>query len=562
MTARTHPDDPKFVTQSEREVWELLRATLPDGSVLLANVRIIDEAKDHEADMVALIPDRGVVVIEVKGGSVWFGPTADGTGGDPAWWCRSRNHDRRIDPVGQVTKSKYALRDYVERDPRWTVSRIAWAHAVVTPYSSFGSDFETPDCPRWSLHDTVDLADLAGRLETNADRARHGSRLPTVSDLELVSEILHGRGFTTYDRNAEAAERQATADRLTAEQATLLHVTRLLHRVEVRGGAGSGKTVLALAQARQLSAGRAGLDRLDLREPQRVALLCYSIGLAEYFKRQVATWPKRQRPAYVGTYEDLGHLWGAPSGSRDDSEFWERQLPERMAELAADLPETEKFDAFIVDEAQDFADLWWTPLLRALRDEEQGGLFLYSDENQRIFARFGQPPVPLVPLVLDHNLRNTRQIHEVFGPLAPTRMTARGGDGVEVSFVPADGDAVSVADDAIEVLLESGWHPGNIALLTTGSRHPEHVSRTDHYGQQGYWRTYWDDDVFYGHVLGCKGLERPAVVLCVNESEARERSKERLYVGMSRATDHLIVVGQPDVVREIGGPTVAARLGI
>jgi ATP-dependent exoDNAse (exonuclease V) alpha subunit len=68
--------------------------------------------------------------------------------------------------------------------------------------------------------------------------------------------------------------------------------------------------------------------------------------------------------------------------------------------------------------------------------------------------------------------------------------------------------------------------------------------------------------VFYGHVLGCKGLERPAVVLCVNEAEARDRSREKLYVGMSRATDQLIVVGDRGVVREIGGPTVAARLGI
>ena len=42
-----------------------------------------------------------------------------------------------------------------------------------------------------------------------------------------------------------------------AEQATLLQVTRLLNRVEVRGGAGSGKTVLALAQARELTRGRA-----------------------------------------------------------------------------------------------------------------------------------------------------------------------------------------------------------------------------------------------------------------------------------------------------------------
>ena len=58
--------------------------------------------------------------------------------------------------------------------------------------------------------------------------------------------------------------------------------------------------------------------------------------------------------------------------------------------------------------------------MRALRDEETGGLYVYSDENQRIFARFGQPPVPLVPLVLDHNLRNTKQIHTAFGPLAPS----------------------------------------------------------------------------------------------------------------------------------------------
>jgi hypothetical protein len=233
-----------------------------------------------------------------------------------------------------------------------------------------------------------------------------------------------------------------------------------------------------------------------------------------------------------------------------------------MAELARDLPDGHKYDAFIVDEAQDFADTWWTPLLRALRDEERGGLYVYSDENQRIFARFGQPPVPLVPLVLDHNLRNTKQIHEAFGPLAPTRMVSRGGDGVDVNFLAANGDPLGMADDAVDLLLDVGWHPGNIALLTTGSRHPVQLELTESRGQQGYWRTYWDDDVFYGHVLGCKGLERPAVVLSVNESEPRDRSREKLYVGMSRATDQLIVVGEPDHVRHIGGPEVARRLGL
>jgi len=547
VTARTYPEAPNFVSQAERDVWTLLRDRLPGDALLLANIRVIDEDKDHEADLVVLLPDAGIVVLEVKGGSVSC---------ENGIWRQTGNGSREIHPVDQALGSKYALRHYVEDDPRWSRGRLTWAHGVVTPYSDFPDDFALPDCPRWTVHGKRDLDDLRDRLVDQASRLRHGTKAPTHDDLELISEILRGRGFTHPDRNAEASERQSTADRLTAEQTTLLQVTRLLPRVEIRGGAGSGKTVLALAQARELSRGRSG------EPPQRVALLCYSIGLGEFLKREVESWPKRQRPAFVGTYAELGRLWGAPDGDREDSDFWEVTLPDVMATLSADLPEAEKFDAFIVDEAQDFADTWWIPLLRALRDEEEGGLYIYSDENQRIFARFGHPPVPLVPLVLDHNLRNTRQIHGAFGPLAPTRMTSRGGNGVDVTFVPAGEDPLDVADSAVEVLLDAGWFPGNIALLTTGSRHPVHQELTEHKGQTGYWRTYWDDDVFYGHVLGCKGLERPAVVLCVNDHSVKDRATEKLYVGMSRATDQLIVVGDPDIVREIGGTTVAARLGI
>ena len=90
----------------------------------------------------------------------------------------------------------------------------------------------------------------------------------------------------------------------------------------------------------------------------------------------------------------------------------------------------------------------------------------------------------------------------------------------------------------VDRLLDGGWDPKHVALLTTGHRHPIQVERTDFHDQEGYWRTYWDDDVFYGHVLGCKGLERRAVVLCLNEDGSRDRARERLYVGMSRATGH------------------------
>ena len=42
----------------------------PDDWTILANLRLTDEKKDWEFDLVVLMPDVGVVVAEVKGGSV------------------------------------------------------------------------------------------------------------------------------------------------------------------------------------------------------------------------------------------------------------------------------------------------------------------------------------------------------------------------------------------------------------------------------------------------------------------------------------------------------------
>jgi hypothetical protein len=189
---------------------------------------------------------------------------------------------------------------------------------------------------------------------------------------------------------------------------------------------------------------------------------------------------------------------------------------------------------------------------------------VFSDEGQRVFDRQGTPPVPLVPLILDHNIRNTRQIATTFQPLVDHRMRFLGGDGPDVRFVAActTADAMSNGDGQIERLLESGWRPEDLALLTTGSRHPEQVARQEQ-GNEKYWDSFWDaEQVFYGHVLGFKGLERRAVVLVVNEQGAFERSRERLYVGLSRARYQLVVCGDPGFITEIGGPVLARRLGI
>jgi hypothetical protein len=164
-------------------------------------------------------------------------------------------------------------------------------------------------------------------------------------------------------------------------------------------------------------------------------------------------------------------------------------------------------------------------------------------------------------LILDVNLRNTRQIASSFSTLAPIRMRLGDIDGPDIRFVECPAaDALEVAEDQVDVLLDAGWRPEDLALLTTGSRHPEQKARQE-VSQDSYWDTFWDkEQVFYGHVLGFKGLERPAVILALNEKEPVERSRERLYVGLSRARDQLVVVGDPAFVEEVGGSAVLRHL--
>ena len=545
------PDQPTFVTASEREVWQYLRKQLGDDCVLLANFRISDKRKDHEADLIALMPDSGAVAIEVKGSQVWVDP-------DGSWQIDRGGQAHPIRPVDQAREALYALRAYVERDPRWgSRTRVRWSHHVVLGRTRLDADFATPDCPRWQISGLNDLQELGTRVWDTTSLHRSDARAPSADDVDLIRTILTGRNLPAHDPVAASEDRLELADRLTLEQANLLQVTRLLNRVEIRGGAGSGKTVLAMRQASDLANGRL------TGTSQRVAVVCYSYGLAHHLRRSLLVGSRSKRPAFVGTFEDLARQWGVTeTGSRDDSPFWEQRLPALMAEKAAELTHGQRFDAVIVDEAQDFAQEWWTPLVRCLRDEENGGIFAYSDERQRVFDRFGRPPLALVPLVLDHNLRKTRQIAQSFVPLAPTSMTLRGGDGPEVDFVPtALDDVLEAADDQVDRLLDEGWQPQDIALLTMGSRHPVQKERQESLGFDEYWTEFWsNDDVFYGHVLGFKGMERRAVVLCVNEDGTRDRSRERLYVGLSRATDRLVVVGDPDVIERIGGRPVRDRL--
>lgn len=543
MTARSIPDEQVFESEAERVVWQALRDQLPDDAILWTNMALSSRKGDCEADLVVLWPGIGIATIEVKGGQVTRAK-------DGAWVQVHRDgRESSIDPVTQARRTRYALRDFIRQHS--SLSDLRMTHLVAFPFTAVDDSFAAPDCPRWMILDATDLTALAAH---KVEAALSGGEGPAAADHAHIDEIiscLTARPGPASHLLGALAEREHAVEKLTAQQSVILRQLRGNHRILVRGGAGTGKSFLAVDQTRRLS-----------RSGQRVAFVCYSRGLASFAQRRFASLPKSDRPAYVGTFHNLGVQWGAKPVEGIGAEYWESDLPVQMLALAAHLTQSDKFDAIVIDEAQDFADSWWPALLAGLRDPGAGGLTIFLDDGQRIFGREGATPADLVNVSLDENLRNTKQIAQTFGSLAPEQMRYLGGNGQPVRFIPCTTkNAISTADDVVVTLMDAGWPPDAIALLTTGSRHPVQVDRVQSEGTSGYWASFWDDsDAFYGSVLGFKGLERPAIVLAVNGFRDSSRAREMLYVGMSRARDLLVVCGDPALIGEHAGDGVMNRL--
>ncbi|MGO1319432.1 MAG: NERD domain-containing protein [Galactobacter sp.] len=542
------PEVPEFQAASERTVWEALMEQLPDDVTVIAGQRITDHAREVEIDFLVLWPGRGIIALEVKGGTV---AVQDGD-----WYQADSTGKRRLDktPVEQIRLAKHELSTFLK--PRLSFNLGRMVHAVVLPYTQEPKRWSVPDAPRDLVAFAEDLLGMERFLTTALDNQGAAVGVLSAKQVAQVVKTLRATHRAVENVQLRSREIEDAGNLMTREQEKVLSLLRFQQRAQLIGGAGSGKTHLALMKARD-----------QARQGLRVALVCYSRGLARHFELTVAGWPEEERPQFVGLFHDLPLILGAEPepedvGREDIARYYDEFLPKRLLELAGDLPDEHRFEAIVVDESQDFADTWWHGLTKCLLGGQEGKLFVFADAHQQVFDREGDAPITLDPFPLDDNLRNSAQIAACFAPLTPVTQVPRMEPGAPVRFVPVPPDAsvVDMADDAVESLMDDGWEPGQIALLTTGRRHPEQVARVDDMGYPGYWDEFFArSDVFYGHVLGFKGLERPVVVLAMND-EPGDKSVQKLYVGLSRARALLVVVGHPQQLIEIGGDEVYRRI--
>ena len=228
---------------------------------------------------------------------------------------------------------------------------------------------------------------------------------------------------------------------------------------------------------------------------------------------------------------------------------------------AAKLDDSERFDTIIVDEGQDFLASWWQALTTGMRDPAHGGLFIFGDLDQDIFARGEFKELGVAIGRVTKNMRNSRPIAELIGRLSRTPTRHLGIDGPAVRFEQCVRDAaLDVAEDIAEGIFLDPWQARDIVLLTTHHKSGGHRNLLRD-GKEAYWDAFWaDDDIFYATVTGFKGLERPVVVVAIDGWVDDDHARESLYVALSRARDLLIICGDIADIRQAGGDEFANAL--
>ncbi|MGV9426270.1 hypothetical protein ACWDO7_18510 [Streptomyces sp. NPDC003656] len=127
----------------------------------------------------------------------------------------------------------------------------------------------------------------------------------------------------------------------------------------------------------------------------------------------------------------------------------------------------------------------------------------------------------------------------------------------QIQLIPASAEgALDAAEEALDLLLDSGRSPGEVLVITTGSQHPWTAHELS-FGAASYWAQHdAGDDVFYTDAtFAARAAVRPVVVVAVNGGST-EAATAALAAAHSRAGALLIVCGDPQQINAVLGAGV------
>jgi len=362
---------------AEQEVYKALRDQLPSTWLVIHSLEFIKETKtkkhaDREADFVIFAPEFGVVVVEVKGGGIEYDKKLD------QWYSIDRYGDKHKikNPIRQAKEAKYEIARHLSY--RLGKKKLLLAHAALFPDVYEVSQLTSADISAEIVGGSRFLESLESWVESIFSFwAGNESNHEVLGSVGInAAKSIFGKSVSVNASLKSAIEKETKRQiELTTQQKVILRQLKKRKSALIEGGAGTGKTVLALDHAISLaSSGR------------KVLFLCYNQNLANSIKKKVlgiqslhamsfhefCSWRTRQVKKNTGRDLIGESKVGNPVANRYDV-----LMPDALINSYSISPVS--YDSIIIDEGQDFKDEYWLAIELLLDGNPDTNFYVFQD---------------------------------------------------------------------------------------------------------------------------------------------------------------------------------------
>lgn len=452
----------------EKAIFEILQ-NLPDDCLVYYEPIVARKFPDF----VVISPRIGIMIIDVKG---WYPKNIlSGDSNNINLHIRGRGETAKH-PMRQAREYMYALMD----EARATLNSPALLSCDKSEYKGrflfpFGNMVVLNNIEKKQLqdHENGDLTILFPDLKTVYKNQLNELRTLTSKELELtlksffdpwwkfkilddsqinlIRAIIHPEikiSSTKSPVKEPTVNPLKIADLkvLDRTQEQVAHSIGEGHRL-IRGVAGSGKTIILIGRAKLLS------QREDHPE---ILVLCYNVALSFYLKSVLANNANITVLHFDGWAK---HLGCTRQYAEDNDSLGERLLS-RLENGCAD---SERYNAIMVDEAQDFAPVWFKCILAALVDRDNSDLLIVGDDNQKVFGGSKRPKWISLGINVQgsrskkfqRNYRNTKKILELAARFSKNADSNKNDDDDSGTYIiPVDVSASKREGDFRPVFIE------------------------------------------------------------------------------------------------------------
>ena len=541
-------------SKAEQLVYRALKEQLPNDWLVIHSLEYVthnpkyESHADREADFVIFVPDYGVLVVEVKGGGISYDKTTD------SWFSIDRygNPHNIKNPLRQSKEAKYEIRKHLSL--RMGSKNILLAHAALFPDIENLSGLQSHDVPLDILGEASVLNDM--KSWALSIFKYWAGKIPNYDPLEInglnIAQDIYGKKATILPSLALTIKRETEIQiELTNQQKSILRQLKRRKTAIIEGGAGTGKTVLAVDHAQNLAA-----------QGSKVLLLCYNKQLGNELKKrcqginnlhamnfhELCNWRINQVKSNTGR-----NLLEESKLVYPGKDIYDVLMPDALINSYEIAPLA--YDTIIIDEGQDFKDEFWLAIELLYEGHEDSRLYIFQDSNQAIYSSSEDLPIDDIPLFLADNCRNTKTIHELaYQFYEGEEIDAPDLEGAPVESLvdsASNGQAQKI-DKLISNLINiENILPKDITVLVIGDFNLA-VSLLKETKHDRLW--VFKDYSPEKHVLvetakRFKGLESKIIVLWILDEYSYD--EKLLYVSISRARLRLWIVGNNEIINKI-----------